>query len=153
MNQDFLKQTLLFQDLTEEELVEIILIGQVFGFKKDQVIFREGEPGDTLYLIIDGSVRISKMSNNSEEALTILEGRSFFGEMTLFDKEPRSAWAIAHEECHVFAIQADALFTVFEKNRSIGYKFMWAFCLTLAKRLRMTNEKFNIMMSLANVGF
>ena len=153
MNQDFLKQTLLFKDLTEEELVEIILIGQAEAFKKDQVIFREGEPGDAFYLIVDGSVRISKMSNNAEEALTILEARSFFGEMTLFDKEPRSAWAIAHEDCHVFAIRADDLFEVFEKNRHIGYKFLWAFCLTLAKRLRMTNEKFNIMMSLANVGF
>ncbi|MCB1043301.1 MAG: cyclic nucleotide-binding domain-containing protein [Acidobacteria bacterium] len=153
MNQDFLKQTLLFQDLTEEELVEIILIGQVIGFKKDQVIFREGEPGDTLYLIVEGSVRISKMSNNCEEALTILEARSFFGEMTLFDQEPRSAWAIAHEDSSVFAIRSSDLFSVFENNRSIGYKFLWAFCQTLAKRLRMTNEKFNIMMSLANVGF
>jgi len=153
MNQDFLKKTLLFKDLTENELVEVILIGQLKTFEKDQVIFRDGDPGDSLYLIVDGSVRISKMQNNKEEALAILEAKSFFGEMTILDKMPRSAWAIANCDCSVFQIEADKLFDLFNKDREIAYKFLYAFCVTLTKRLRMTNEKFNIMMSLANMGF
>jgi hypothetical protein len=42
---------------------------------------------------------------------------------------------------------------LFEKNRDIGYKFLWAFCCTLTERLRQTNEKFQVIMSLANSGF
>lgn len=153
LNQDFLKQTELFKELTDEELLEIILIGHVKKYEAGTIIFAEGDPGDTLYLIISGSVRISKMQNDAEEALAVLESRSFFGEMTLFDRDERSAHAIANENASVFAISADALTQLFDKNKSIAYKFLWAFCLTLTRRLRSTNEKFQVIMSLANSGF
>lgn len=153
MNQEFLKQTSLFKDLTEEELVEIIVIGRQKAYKKDQVIFKEGDPGDCLYIIVDGSVRISKMRDSREEALAVLESKSFFGEMTLLDDNPRSAWAISHENSSLFVISAKDLFRLFERNRDIGYKFLWAFCSTLTSRLRMTNEKFEVMMALAQSGF
>lgn len=153
LNQEFLKQTDLFKDLSDEELMEIILIGRVKKYKAGTHIFAEGDPGDTLFLIIDGSVRISKMQAGTEEALAVLEARSFFGEMTLFDRQPRSAHAIAHTQSTVFAISADDLKTLFDNNKSIAYKFLWAFCLTLTTRLRSTNEKFQVIMSLANSGF
>ena len=153
LNQEFLKQTDLFKELTDEELLEIILIGHVKKYKAGTHIFAEGDPGDTLYLIIEGSVRISKMQGDTEEALAVLDARSFFGEMTLFDRQPRSAHAIAHQQASVFAISADALKALFDQNKSIAYKFLWAFCLTLTSRLRSTNEKFQVIMSLANSGF
>lgn len=154
LNQEFLKQTDLFRDLTDDELMEIILIGRVKKYKPGTHIFAEGDPGDTLFLITEGSVRISKLLGDTEEALAVLETRSFFGEMTLFDRQPRSAHAIAHESATtVFAISADALKQLFERNKSIAYKFLWAFCLTLTTRLRSTNEKFQVIMSLANSGF
>ena len=77
----------------------------------------------------------------------------FFGEMTLLDQQPRSAWAIAHEDSSVFIIPIKKLIGIFEKNRAIGYKFLWAFSVTLAKRLRSTNDKISVIMSLANTGF
>lgn len=153
LNQEFLKQTDLFKELTDDELLEIIAIGRVKQFAGGKIIFAEGDPGDTLYLIIEGSVRISKMSGNNEEALAVLEARSFFGEMTLFDRQPRSAHAIAHNKASVFAISADDLKKLFDNNKSIAYKFLWSFCLTLTSRLRNTNEKFQVIMSLANSGF
>ncbi len=153
LNHEFLKQTTLFKELTEEELLEVILIGHVKKFKANKEIFREGDPGDTLFLIISGSVRISKMTSGTEEALAVLESKSFFGEMTLFDRQPRSAYAIAHEDSEVFAISADDLINLFDNNKRIAYKFLWAFCLTLTTRLRSTNEKFEVIMSLANDGF
>lgn len=153
LTQEILKQTTLFKDLSDEELLEVILIGHVKNFKADAVIFREGEPGDTLYLLLSGGVRISKFRGDNEEALAVLESRTFFGEMTLFDRQPRSAWAIAHEDTALFAIAADDLISLFKKNKNIAYKFLWAFCLTLTTRLRSTNEKFEVIMSLANDGF
>ena len=153
LNQEFLKQTSLFKELTEEELLEVILIGHVKKFEAGKVLFKEGDPGDTLYLIISGCIRISKMRDGAEEALSVLESRAFFGEMTLFDRHQRSAFAIAHEDSNVFVISADDLIQLFEKNRNIAYKFLWAFCNTLTARLRETNEKFEVIMSLANNGF
>ena len=154
LNQEFLKQTVLFRDLTEDELLEILLIGHVKKVEPDAILFKEGDPGDKLYLIIEGSVRISKMHNGAEEALAVLEEKSFFGEMSLFDtSQTRSAYAIANGDCSVFAISVRDLTGLFERNKSIGYKFLWAFCMTLTHRLRTTNEKFQVIMSLANSGF
>ena len=153
LTQEFLKQTILFKELTEEELTEVIFIGRVKKYKAEKIIFKEGDPGDTLYLIISGGIRISKMQNETEEALAVLDPKTFFGEMVLFDRQPRSAYAIAHQDSEVFAISADALIALFEKNREIAYKILWAFCQTLTNRLRSTNAKFEVIMSLANSGF
>ncbi|PIE02708.1 MAG: cyclic nucleotide-binding protein [Acidobacteria bacterium] len=150
MNKDFLKKTALFEDLTEDELVEIILIGQQKTFQKGQFIFSEDDPGNSLFLIVDGSVRISKIQAGGEEALAVLKANSYFGEMSLFRFEPRSAHAIAHEKTSLFEIQNTALLKLFDQNRDIGFKFLWSFCKTLSSRLRNTNEKFNLIMTLAN---
>lgn len=131
----------------------MIMIGHVKKYEPETVIFKEGDPGDKLFLIISGSIRISKMQNGTEEALAVLEQKSFFGEMTLFDRSTRSAYAIAHDPSSVFAIATDDLIRLFERNKNIAYKFLWAFCLTLTDRLRETNEKFQVIMSLANSGF
>jgi len=153
LNQEFLKQTLLFENLSEEELLDIIMIGHVKTYKAGTTLFREGDPGDTLYLIVSGSVRISKMHGGTEEALAVLDAKSFFGEMTLFDRQPRSAYAIVHEDAEVFAIPAEALVKLFHDNKELGFKVLWTFGQTLANRLRLTNEKFEVIMSLANDGF
>lgn len=153
LSQDFLKQTRLFKNLSDEELLEIVLIGHVKTFKAGSVIFAEGAPGDCIFLIVSGSVRISKIQAGTEEALAVLESRSFFGEMTLFDQGPRSAHAIAHDDAELFVISTKDLTALFEKNKTIAYKFLWSFCETLAERLRTTNEKFQVFMSLANSGF
>jgi CRP/FNR family transcriptional regulator len=153
LNQEFLRQNVLFKDLTESELLEIILIGHVKTYEANKVIFKEGDPGDTMYIIVSGCVRISKIQNGNEEALAVLDPKAVFGEMTMFDRKPRSAHAIAHEKCSVFAISMDDLVELFKKNRELAFKFLWAFCLTLTDRLRATNERFQVMMSLANSGF
>ena len=150
MNQEFLKNTVLFEDLTEEELVEIILIGRQRSIKKDSVIFATGDPGDSLFLIMEGSVRISIFQSGGEEALAVLNAADFFGEMTLFDFQPRSAHAIAHEDCSLFEVRYTPLLKLFSSHHEIGYKFLWSFCKTLTKRLRNTNEKFNIFLAMAN---
>ena len=68
------------------------------------MIFREGEPGDGLFMVIDGSVRISKHTATGEEALAILEPNAFFGEMALIDFLPRAADAIANAATEIFFI-------------------------------------------------
>ena len=61
-------------------------------FREGSMIFREGEKGDKLYIVLDGRVRISKfIPGVGEEALTVLDRGDFFGEMALIDDKPRSA--------------------------------------------------------------
>jgi len=92
----FLTQSPLFRNLDESERVQILIIGQVRSVKAGEVIFREGDPGDGLFVLMKGSVRISKQSSTGEEALAVLEPPAFFGEMALIDLAARAADAIAN---------------------------------------------------------
>jgi CRP/FNR family transcriptional regulator len=73
-------------------------------YAKDQIIFCENEPGDELYIIKKGSVKISKLISEKETILAVLKEGDIFGEMALLDNKPRSATAIAAEDCEVAAI-------------------------------------------------
>ncbi len=73
-------------------------------YATDQIIFCENEPGDELYIIKRGSVKISKLISGKETILALLKVGDIFGEMALLDNRPRSATAIAAEDCEVAAI-------------------------------------------------
>src|SRR5258707_6336459 len=72
-------------------------------------IFQHGDPGDKLYIILEGKVRISRdVPGMGEEALAVLGSGTVFGEMALLDEAPRSADARVHERCHLLALPKHA---------------------------------------------
>ncbi|MDR1956845.1 MAG: cyclic nucleotide-binding domain-containing protein [Treponema sp.] len=73
-------------------------------YTKDTILFAEGEPGDELFIIENGSVKITKVANNNEIILAVLKPGDIFGEMALLESKPRSANAIAYEDCTVMPI-------------------------------------------------
>ena len=73
-------------------------------YPKDAMIFSECEPGDELYIIQRGSVKITKIVDNKEVLLAVLKQSDIFGEMALLESKPRSASAIAYEDCVVMAV-------------------------------------------------
>jgi CRP-like cAMP-binding protein len=74
------------------------------AYPKDSMFFAEGEPGDELYIIQKGAVKISKIVDNHEVLLAVLRGGDIFGEMALLEQKPRAANAVAHEDCIVMVV-------------------------------------------------
>ena len=142
----------LFRNLDEVERAQILTIGEPRSYEAEQVIFREGEPGDGLFILVSGSVRISKRSATGEEALAILEPNSFFGEMALIDFLPRAADAIAHEPTDVFFIPLPALRALLEEQPQLAMKVLYALCEVLTQRLRETNDRFMSVFTIAQWG-
>ena len=139
---DALGRTELFKSLSAVHLRELAACCRVEEFKRNDFIFREGEPGQAFYLIMTGKVRISReVSGMGEEALAILGEGSYFGEMALIDSGPRSADAKAHEHCTLVILGKDALDDVLFLNKSLACDVLWAFVRTLTHRLRETNDK------------
>ena len=64
MNPEFLKRVQLFEQLSTSEFAEILMLGAVKEYKSKEVIFEDGSPGDSFFVIYDGAVRISKMFPN-----------------------------------------------------------------------------------------
>ncbi len=93
-----LQNNRLFAGISAELLTEIGSDMDLLRFDADDVIFQEGEPGDCLYLVVEGSVRISKEGRGAkQETLGFIQPGNFFGEMALIDGQPRSAQATAAE--------------------------------------------------------
>ena len=71
------------------------------------MIFSESQPGSELYIIQKGQVKISKVVDDNEVLLAVLNPGDIFGEMALLENKPRSASAIAYEDCTVLAVNRD----------------------------------------------
>ena len=138
----FLARVALFADLPLVYLRRVAALGAEEVYARGSLIFKEGSPGDKLYLILSGSVRISRLvPGMGEEALAILKAGDYFGEMALIDDFPRSADALAHEACRLFVLNKDRVADLLFVDRDLAYDLLWTFVRTLSARLRETNDK------------
>ncbi len=111
----FLKQVPLFRALSLENLNLLAQSLRHQTFKKGEVLFNKGDDGTALYVIKKGSVKITRSSPEGDEViLCILSEGDFFGEMALLDQLPRSADAVAFDQCEVLVL-----------NRSDFLRFLW----------------------------
>lgn len=132
----------LFKGIKPAGLRRIAAIASEEQYKLGHVIFREGEVGNALYLLLEGKIRISReVSGMGEEALAVLGPGDAFGEMALIDETPRSADARVHERCRVLVISKEALEDLLFLNKELAYEILWNFVRILSARLRETNDK------------
>ena len=112
-------------------------------FREGSLMFREGEKGDKLYIVLDGRVRISKfIPGVGEEALAVLDRGEFFGEMALIDDAPRSADAKAHEtDATVLSIDRATLNEILSMDPHASLQFLNLLCRMISRRLREINDK------------
>lgn len=115
-----LRQCALFRDASGHALTR--LAGQLRQrrFRRNEVIFHQGDPGDSLHIVDEGSVKITLPSPDGEEAIiaTLRQG-DFFGELALLDGAPRSATAVALEATTTLALPRDAFMEVLDADRGL----------------------------------
>lgn len=137
-----LHQVLVFRDLKHDEIEEIESISEEKNFGKNQVICREGAPGDCFYVIKKGRIRIVKTTPmGTERILSRLGPGSFFGEMSIIDGLARSADAIADEPSTLYCIHKNDLDSKLKGNSVAALKIVYAFARTMSYRLRKMNEE------------
>lgn len=138
-----LAEIVLFRGLEESDLQAILQIARMESFDAGAVIFKEGDAGDAMYLVLDGKVRISRMTPlGSEEALAILGANQAFGEMSVVeDRAERSATAIAHEDCFLLALDREPFQKLLIQSPGLAHVVLWNAVRMLSARLRATNDK------------
>ncbi len=107
------------------------------AFADGDVIFREGEKGETMYVIQSGRVKIKKHSESGEITLATLTNGDIFGEMALFDRMPRSATAVASGNATILSIDKKKLFTTISRDPTMVFKVLE----TMSQRIRMLDEE------------
>lgn len=141
MDAGLLRKSALFQDLDDGELARVAEVCREHPFASGAFIFREGEPGNRLFLIVEGEVRISRnVPGSGEEALAVLKPGACFGEMSIFDRSERSTDAIANSDVRCITIARPDFELLLDFNRDIAYKVLWAVVRLLSTRLRATND-------------
>jgi CRP-like cAMP-binding protein len=107
-------------------------------FHDGEIIFREGDEGDRMYVVQSGKVKITKKTPEGEVAIATLGNGEIFGEMALFDRMPRSATAEAVGEARVLGIDKKKLFQSIDKDPTIVFRML----LSMSQRIRRLNEEF-----------
>jgi CRP-like cAMP-binding protein len=138
---ELLRSAAIFRDLEPDELQEVASICRRETFRSGEYIFREGEAGSRLYLIVDGEVRISReIPGSGEEALAVLKPGSLFGEMSVFDRHERSTDAISNGGTTCLTISRADFEMLLDFHRDLAHKVLWATVRLLSGRLRSTND-------------
>ena len=128
----------LFRNLAEKDLADIagLLIDR--KFPRDAVIFEDGSLGDYMYLIQEGQVKITKMSEDGrEKILEMLGPGDFFGEMALLDREPRSASVKTTTACVLLALSRMDFLGLLKQDHELTLELLRE----LARRIRETDEQ------------
>src|ERR1051325_7257788 len=139
-NFDQLAQNRLFEGIDSNVLDEIAPDVHLLRLETGDVIFREGDLGESLYLVGEGSVKISKSGRGGEqETIGFIQSGNFFGEMALLDGEPRSAMATTAEQTLLGAVDEPTFQHILELAPS---RLHMNFLRSVSERLRNVNSHF-----------
>jgi CRP-like cAMP-binding protein len=133
-----LQQVELFQGLTPDQLERLSALCQPHEWKRMTVIFDQGTPADTLYVVAAGQVEIIVQSSHGESMTAVYLGAGqIIGEMGLVDAGTRSASAItAEDNTVVYSIRAEDLERLCEEDTALGYRLMRNIAQDLSFKLR-----------------
>lgn len=128
----------IFTGLSDEDREAIAAVSISRNFRAGEVVFREGDGGDTCYIVRSGLARaIRQHPDGRSITLSHFGAGDIFGELAMFDEEPRSATVDVIEDLEVVAIPGRDMQRLMREYPEIGVKLTAA----LAQRLRATNER------------
>jgi len=135
---DVLRKVPLFSDLSEGDLASFGEVTREREYPKNSVILFEDDPGDSLYIVSTGQVKVVLIGEDGREViLSVLGDGDFFGEMALIDDEPRSAHVIAMKDSQLLVLRRDDFQAQVAMHPQIALKLLRV----LVQRLRRADEK------------
>ncbi len=137
-HEDFLRSIPIFKDLNLTEFNDIASNFTLKNYPKNSMIVLEEEFGDTVYIVKDGTIKISRLNDEGKEVILALLGAGeIFGELAALDGEARSANALAQENCKVYAISRNDFVHLLKGNFKITFGLLGE----LAKRMRKSDQQ------------
>ncbi|HEV7990783.1 MAG TPA: Crp/Fnr family transcriptional regulator [Gemmatimonadaceae bacterium] len=135
---DFLTSVPMFSGLQREELLKFAELTRERTYPKGSVILFQGDPGDSLYVLRQGRVKVVLIGEDGREViLGVFEPGAHFGELSLIDDQPRSAHVIAMEESQLLILRREDFRRRVEANPTVA----WALLSELSRRLRRADQK------------
>jgi CRP/FNR family transcriptional regulator, cyclic AMP receptor protein len=137
----FLREVRLFKDIETPELTALGLSLRERSLRRGQVLFHEGEMGEEMFVVVRGSIVISKpVKERVEQVLARMGAGDFFGEMSLFDRSPRSATVQADSDVTLLALDREALSRLTDLSPRAAAAFFYALVQVFIERLRQSGD-------------
>jgi CRP/FNR family transcriptional regulator, cyclic AMP receptor protein len=137
----FLREVRLFKDIAAPELAALAGSLRERALRRGQVLFREGEVGEEMFVVQRGSIVISKpVTGRVEQVLARIGPGDFFGEMSLFDCSPRSATIQADSDATLLALDREAMRRLTEQSPRAAAAFFHALVQVFIERLRASGD-------------
>jgi CRP-like cAMP-binding protein len=134
---DVLRRTPLFATLDQDSSASLRASMSEIELARGEVLFHEGDPGDSLYVVLRGKVKLGRTSGDGRENLVAVLGPGeMFGELSLFDPGPRSAGATALVDSTLLGLSQDELTPWLATRPDVARALLRA----IARRLRRTND-------------
>ena len=133
-----LRRVPLFAELGEAEIARLSDIARDRSYPRNSVILFEDDPGDSLYVVVSGLVKVVLIGEDGREViLSMLKEGDFFGEMSLIDEQPRSAHVIAMEDSNLLVLRREDFQHRLREAPGVALGMLKA----MSRRLREADEK------------
>ncbi len=146
---DFFKKIFIFQDLQDEELQQVLNLAQPCSFSEKAFIIKEGDSGDSMYIMCEGDVEITKRLTMTLDQDLPKEKRMIrlkaedgvsFGEMALLENDTRSATVTALTDCRLLELSRDDFLGYIREHSVTGCKILLRLAQLLSGHLRKTDQ-------------
>ena len=136
-----LRRIKILAGLSDAHLERLIQFMEMQSLSQWSVVVKQGEPGDAMYLILDGELRARTVSGAKETILATFGPGDFFGDMSLFDHGPRSADVVANVDSTVLKFSTTSFSRLMLEAPDLAAPFLQATVRTLAARIRASNKR------------
>jgi len=137
-----LKENELFQSLNDKEIALLSRSVDEKALPANTPLFFENMMGESMYIVVNGAIKISKMLSEGEErALTVMGPGDYFGEMALLEEGPRTVSAIVQDEADVLVFKRNAFLEMMSNQPQLAVKVIASMYKSLSSRLRQASPR------------
>ena len=129
-----LRETGLFGSVPPDDLGVLVAVSRLRAFRRGQVVFMTGDPGDTLVVVISGRVKVvARAADGGELTLTVVGSGGVFGELSVADGGPRSADAETLDECQLLFVPREAVWDICSRVPPVAQALAGSLAATLRR--------------------
>ncbi|WP_066380513.1 MULTISPECIES: cyclic nucleotide-binding domain-containing protein [unclassified Anabaena] len=132
----FVRRVPIFRELRDDFIVRLASVMHELHFSANHTIFRQGEEGRSLYIVVSGRVKV----HIGDKQLAVVDQGKYFGEMAVFDTQPRSASVTTLEPCEFLELTQQQLYDAIEETPDIAVNIIRE----LSRLIRQLNENINV---------
>ena len=147
-----LRRIKIFTDFTDDQLTKFLNYLEMEEAPQFKVVLKQGDPGDSMYLILEGELRVRLMIGGKETTLTTLQTGEFFGDISLFDRGPRAADVVANTNSKLLKLSVNSFERLMKDLPELCAPFLYAIAKTLIARIRADDRRIYDSISFVRAG-